>query len=352
MMTSGSLSGLTLPCLAAHRKAAMVDAAQPVASRRCWAARPLARPVGLATLQRSLQPDEMVLEYVFAEPSSFCLHVTRTSAAVTVLPAGRSRIEDLVARYLAEVRSSKAGAETGAELYSLLLQPILGLESSTRVIIVPDGRLQLLPFGPLTDARGRYLLDSHVVTYAPSATVLHLIRNSAMTNARPLAFLGIGGVQYVRDRSASNKDSPSPESASTGGSADPFDVAGIRLGNLPSTREKVIVASQVFREKRLLLGPDASEAAFKAQPLADFEIIHIAAHGIASAKFPDRAALVLGSDPRSGEDGLLQVREIRDLSLNADLVTLSACDTGVVRRRVRRASPTSSGRSCLLARSQ
>ena len=56
---------------------------------------------------------------------------------------------------------------------------------------------------------------------------------------------------------------------------------------------------------------------------------HIAAHGIASAQFPDRAALLLGSDPKSGEDGLLQVREIRDLSLNADLVTLSACDTGV-----------------------
>jgi CHAT domain-containing protein len=87
----------------------------------------------------------------------------------------------------------------------------------------------------------------------------------------------------------------------------------------------------VFGEKRLLLGADATEAAFKAQPLADFEIIHIAAHGIASAKFPDRAALVLGRDPKSDEDGLLQVREIRDLSLNADLVTLSACDTGVGR---------------------
>jgi len=78
-----------------------------------------------------------------------------------------------------------------------------------------------------------------------------------------------------------------------------------------------------------LLGANATETAFKAEPLADFEIIHIAAHGITSAKFPDRAALVLGNDPKSGEDGLLQVREIRDLNLAADLVTLSACDTGV-----------------------
>jgi CHAT domain len=56
---------------------------------------------------------------------------------------------------------------------------------------------------------------------------------------------------------------------------------------------------------------------------------HIAAHGIASAKFPGRAALVLGNDPKSGEHGLLQVREIRDLNLAADLVTLPAYDTGV-----------------------
>ena len=55
----------------------------------------------------------------------------------------------------------------------------------------------------------------------------------------------------------------------------------------------------------------------------------ILGEGIASAKFPDRAALVLGNDPKSGEDGLLQVREIRDLNLAADLVTLSACDAGV-----------------------
>jgi CHAT domain-containing protein len=54
-----------------------------------------------------------------------------------------------------------------------------------------------------------------------------------------------------------------------------------------------------------MLGRDATEAAFKARTLADFRIIHIVAHGIASDRFPDRAALVLGSDPKSGEDLLL-----------------------------------------------
>jgi CHAT domain-containing protein len=81
-------------------------------------------------------------------------------------------------------------------------------------------------------------------------------------------------------------------------------------------------------EKRVLLDKDATEAEFKALPLADFRVIHLAVHGLGNSQFPDRAALILGSSPTIGQDGLLQVREIRDLPLRADLVTLSACDTG------------------------
>jgi CHAT domain len=61
---------------------------------------------------------------------------------------------------------------------------------------------------------------------------------------------------------------------------------------------------------------------------------------------------VLGSNPQSGEDGLLQVREIRDVSLNASLVTLSACDTGVGPLEGEEGIATSSVCSCLQARSQ
>jgi CHAT domain-containing protein len=78
---------------------------------------------------------------------------------------------------------------------------------------------------------------------------------------------------------------------------------------------------------KMLLGSDATEAEFKSQPLGDFQIIHIAAHGIANPQFPDRTALVLGAGPQSQEDGLLQVREIRNFTLHADLVTLSGCET-------------------------
>ena len=85
--------------------------------------------------------------------------------------------------------------------------------------------------------------------------------------------------------------------------------------------------SGVFRgpESQLLVKEAATEAAVKAQPLASYRILHLAAHGIMSTKVPARSAFV--SDHQESEDGLLQAREILDLRLNATLVTLSACDT-------------------------
>ena len=76
-------------------------------------------------------------------------------------------------------------------------------------------------------------------------------------------------------------------------------------------------------------GAQATETAFKAEKLTDFKIIHLAVHGFSDSRFPERSGVVLGIDPKSSDDGLLQIREITRLRFDADLVTLSACDTGV-----------------------
>ena len=106
------------------------------------------------------------------------------------------------------------------------------------------------------------------------------------------------------------------------------DLFGARLDNLPATREEVLtVSKETGNKSTLLIGDQATEARFKAQPLDQYKVLHLAVHGITDSDFPDRAALVLGRDRQSNDDGLLQAREIADLHLNADLVTLSACDT-------------------------
>ena len=236
-----------------------------------------ARLVDLATLRRSLQPDEMVLEYVLDEPSSFCLRITRTSAAVTVLPEGRRRIEELAENYVVAVRSRESSAQAGGQLYASLLAPVLSKDDKPKVIIVPDGKLLLLPLDSVPDTKGQYLLESHSVFYAPSATVLYLIRTARPTHQPTLPFLGIGDVQYsVQPPASSTNDRR--DSPSAAGPADPFDLAGARLQDIPKTRDEVLQAGQVFTHgSRLLLGQEATEARFI--PLCGIRIIHIAAHG-------------------------------------------------------------------------
>jgi CHAT domain-containing protein len=286
-----------------------------------------AHPVPIAKLQAVLHPDEVVLEYVLDEPQSFCLRITRSGITVFTLPSGRKHIEELVDQFLKAVRSKKSEKEPGGELFSTLIEPTLaGLKSQTRLIVVPDGSLHILPFDALRDPNGGFVLESHIVTYAPSATVLALLRQAPHADQAKMNFLGVGGVAYSGAALLTASRSPTSDS---GAGADFFGVDTVSFSPLPGSKQEVAsVAGIVPEPSRLLIDGSATEANFKSLPLADFRVIHLAVHGVASPEFPDRAALVLGNSKGSQEDGLLQAREIRDLTINADLVTLSACETG------------------------
>jgi len=283
------------------------------------------KPIELAKLRRGLRSDELLLEYILAEPKSFCLSITRERAEISALPAGKGRIEGLVESYLGEIKSKAPGVDKATELYSLLLGPVPGGERKLRWIIVPDGALHLLPFDSLRDATSKYVLESHVVTNAPSASVLYSLRTTRPAHEPTLTFLGIGDVPY-EDPPKLLADNSGRILNTSGGLR---DLSGARLQNLPGSRREVVTASEALGGKTvLLLGQRATEFAFKSEPVSDFKIIHLAVHGFSSDQFPERAALVLAVDAQGHDDGLLQAREIRALPLNADLVTLSACDTG------------------------
>jgi CHAT domain-containing protein len=136
-----------------------------------------------------------------------------------------------------------------------------------------------------------------------------------------MSLVAVGGAIY--SGTASGKTSSETTAA------DFFDLDAVAFPQLPGSKQEVqSIGSIVSGPSRLLLEGGATETAFKALPLEKFRIVHLAVHGIANAQFPDRAALILGTSTASNDDGLLQVREIRDLPLRADLVVLSACETG------------------------
>ena len=110
-------------------------------------------PAPLTQVQESLKSDEALLEYVLDEPNSFCISITRTTANLRVLPAGRKQIEKLVQRYVDEIRAKKAGVEEAKQLHAFLVQPIPETSTGKRFIVVPDGILNLLPFEALRNSR-------------------------------------------------------------------------------------------------------------------------------------------------------------------------------------------------------
>src|SRR5207247_2590902 len=102
------------------------------------------RPVPLEQLQKTLHNDELFLEYVLSEPVSFCLAITKTTINLVRL-ASKNRIDNVADHYLREARAQNSGIHDRKELYSLLMDS-LGTERVSRIVIVPDGNLHLLPF--------------------------------------------------------------------------------------------------------------------------------------------------------------------------------------------------------------
>lgn len=275
-------------------------------------------PVSLANLQASLADGELFLEFVLAEPASYCLIVARRSARVQHL-AGAPALEAEVRSLVDKVR---AGSDVSAEARVVgrsLLGPIKELATATRVVISPDSTLHQLPFELLEVRTGRRLLESHVVSYTPSASVLALLRERSS---------GAGPTRLALSVSATVEGDGIPEPGGAPIARGVHDVQLRDLRPLPSaTDEAKSVVSILGAEKgTVLVGEAATETALKQQPLQDYRVLHFAVHGLPSSTFPTRAALLVR--PGANEDGLLQASEILDLRLRADLVTLSACDTG------------------------
>jgi CHAT domain-containing protein len=287
------------------------------------------KPSSLKEIQASLRSDEIVLEYVLSEPHSYCVWISKTQAGLEVLPAGRQRIEELTQKYLADVRAKRENVVLSNQLYDVLLRALPAETNRERLVVAPDGILNQLPFDILRDPTGSFLLESRTITYTPASTVLTVLRTARVAQAPRHTFLGVGDVPYQNQGHVSSK-LEKPTAVGQRIERGFSDTFGTTLSDLPQTREEVVSVNQIVgNDGVVLLGPKATETAFKSEPLSDFKIIHIAAHGFSDAQFPERSGLVLGVDSNSRDDGLLQVREIIRLHFNADLVTLSACNTGV-----------------------
>lgn len=242
--------------------------------------------------------------------------LTREGVAFHRLP-DRAALEPAV-RMLNGLFPRRDGAERvpASGLYGQLLAPALeGLPAAiTRLVIVPDGVLHLLPFAALRPAPDAPPLAArYALTVAPSATLWQRWRQQK-------ARVAPAPVLALIDPTLPAGSAPAPASVRAWSLSE-----GMRLGALPhARREGRALARHLGRGSELLIGDGASEQALSTAALGRYGVLHFAAHAVLDDEHPERSAIVLTpGDP--AQDGLLQPHEITGLDLEGTLVVLSAC---------------------------
>lgn len=215
-----------------------------------------------------------------------------------------------------------------ADLYQTLLAPVEATIEGKALLIIPSGPLHYVPFdalltAPVDDAAPLnyqtlpYVIQSHAVTYAYSATLLGqtLARQHTPTDKDLLAFAPVF-----------DEETPGPRERET--------------GPLPASRTEVNRILAAFEAhygftRRLFanpstqyLGQRANETNIKSAEAGRYRYVHLATHGFVDAEHPERSGLAF-ADVADAQDGILHLGEIYTLNLNADLVVLSACETGL-----------------------
>jgi CHAT domain-containing protein len=201
-------------------------------------------------------------------------------------------------------------------LHELLINPIADLlpkNPNARITFIPQSSLFLVPFPALQDKEGKYLIEKHTILTSPSIQVLDLTRKQKQRignkSIQPNNLLIVGNPTMP---AVSPKIGEAPQ----------------QLSALPGTEREANAIASLFKTQSLI-GSQATETEVTKR-LSQAKFIHLATHGLFDniQGLNSSIALAPGNKGNKDSDGLLTAGEILDLKLNAELVVLSACDTG------------------------
>ncbi len=248
-----------------------------------------------------LAPDEAFVEYLLSDSGSVAFVIARDTIAAIPLAFGRRDLAPLAAFARGTIEATPSSRIDSLwrgplrRLHQYLIAPIEEaglLAHTTRLVLVPHGELHYVPFAALLDTQHRFLVERYEITTTPSASVWVALSVRA------------------------------PRRASAG-----FLVLAPKPDALPASRREVAaIQRRVGADARVLIAGEATEEAFR-RDAPTRRVLHLATYGILNKRNPLFSFVALAAG--GAQDGRLEVHEVFGMQLAADLVVLSACETGV-----------------------
>ncbi|WP_261208548.1 CHAT domain-containing protein [Laspinema sp. D2d] len=304
--------------------------------------------------QQVLDKDTLLLQYSLGEDRSFLWAVTPDSVEVYELPP-RAEIEELGEQFYQLMQNPEYRGESrnitvspnlpqinasATELSQMLLSPVADKLAGKRLLVVPDGVLNFIPFAALpTPGQGEELtplLVNHEIINLPSSSTLAILRQQGegRSIAPKTVVLIADPVFEPDDRRVTGQSAVKASDLGrimVNRSAE--TIIGRPIPALPGTREEAeaILALVPGGRAMSVFDFDASRATVANTDLTQYQMVHFATHGFVSSSNPELSGVVLSlvDEQGNGVDGFLRLHDIFNLQLNAQVVVLSACQTGL-----------------------
>jgi len=335
-----------------------------------------AEPASAKEIQQQLDSDTLLLEFSLGEKRSYAWTLTTNAIQGYELPP-RTQIEDTAMRLLRALNAQNRyeGDETGSQrqarlakaqkeyseavsmLKGMVLDPVARGLDRRRLVIVADGALQLIPFSVFPDPKdaSANLISNYEIVTLPSASVLALQRRElAHRKEAPLSLAVVADPVFDVDddrmvrvlsktKGLKTKDQPQTTAGHATSSDTKVDLALLNalrdvsldpnaLPRLYKSRDEAAEISTVVssKESYTAIGFDASRNLVMSGKLDQYRNVHFATHGLMDLEHPELSGIVLSrfDDKGQPQDGYLRLYEIYNLNLPAELVVLSACQTG------------------------
>lgn len=250
--------------------------------------------VDTLALQQQLNDDEQLIEFFGNSETLYAFIVDREQ--ITVKHLNGRGLADKISRFRQDIMQTNSNAwqQSSKAVHETLIEPLQSSLTADKLVIVPHGPLHYLPFAALFDGAD-FMLEQYSLRVLPSASVMAYLKTPQRSGQTTMLALGNPAL-------------------------------GDPALDLPGAQNEVRALGDVVPESVVAVREQATESLFK-RYAARVPVLHIASHGEFNPEEPLSSRLLLVGD--ESNDGSLTVGELYDLELNSELVTLSACQTGL-----------------------